>query len=99
MPVGHREKSLRSRPAQSVSATLVDSESCFRETPRWRRMRRRLGPNALLPLIPKRAYGKNATSRAPATGVGESVGFATVRTVFQHGDYDFGATRERRRRR
>src|SRR5262249_4844346 len=58
MPFGQREKSLRSIAAHSTSLTLVSSAICSRETPRWIRMRRRLGPKASRPLMAGVALAK-----------------------------------------
>src|SRR5580765_2498193 len=46
MPFGHRDKSLRSREAHSVTPTLVSAAMLSSEIPRCILIRLRLGPNA-----------------------------------------------------
>src|ERR1700730_15066114 len=51
MPVGHRDRSLRSSPAHRAALTFVASAICSSDTPRWIRMRRRFGPKASCSLM------------------------------------------------
>src|SRR5215208_6453603 len=100
MPLGHREKSLRSSPAHSVTLTFVAAASCSREIPRWIRMRRRLGPKASRSLMAAGTFARmlpvevreklpqpSAYARLPAVR-----GFERTpsRAVFQQRDYEFG---------
>src|SRR5690348_8567951 len=97
MPLGHLVKSFRSSPFHNSTLTLVDSASCSSESPRWTRMRRRLGPKASLSLISIAHHRKKLTSRASPDDAAtpcerETYGPgnfypATARAVFQQSDY------------
>src|SRR5467141_3105250 len=99
MPVGQREKSLRSSPAHNDSLTFVVSASCWSETPRCRRIRRRLGPKASRSLMAARVSsqedyqsGRRGSASQPALrwtlSPGARAGRRRRRTVFLQDDYD-----------
>src|SRR5262252_525165 len=66
MPFGHRDKSLRSREAQSATPTLVSAAMLSSEIPRCILIRLRLGPNA--------AFAASMAPDAPARTLPEPAG-------------------------